>query len=111
MQLIAGTQSVGLGAVVVTHDAHLASWSDRVINLHDGHLVDEDAPDTAAQLVAPAATLVNGPGRESMSTSQLAPHVESRPPEGGAPARQAPLSAGHGASFAESGVSSSSSLP
>ena len=26
---------------MVTHDAHLASWSDRVVFLRDGRLVDQ----------------------------------------------------------------------
>ena len=53
MQLIADACSRGVAAIVVTHDAHLASWADQIINLHDGHLVDPDGPGTAALLVAP----------------------------------------------------------
>jgi len=34
----------GVAAVVVTHDAQLASWADRVIFLRDGQLVDQTAP-------------------------------------------------------------------
>ncbi len=33
-----------LGAVVVTHDAQLASWADRVVFLRDGRVVDRTAP-------------------------------------------------------------------
>ena len=35
----------GVAAVVVTHDAHLASWADRVVRLQDGRLVDYIVPD------------------------------------------------------------------
>jgi putative ABC transport system ATP-binding protein len=34
---------VAMAGVVVTHDAQLASWADRVIFLRDGHVVDETA--------------------------------------------------------------------
>jgi putative ABC transport system ATP-binding protein len=34
----------GLSAVVVTHDAQLASWADRVVFLRDGRVSDQTAP-------------------------------------------------------------------
>ncbi len=34
----------GLAAVVVTHDAQLASWADRVVFLRDGRIVDQTLP-------------------------------------------------------------------
>ena len=34
----------GLAAVVVTHDAQLASWADRVVFLRDGRIVDQTVP-------------------------------------------------------------------
>jgi putative ABC transport system ATP-binding protein len=34
----------GVAAVVVTHDAQLASWADRVVFLHDGRVTDQAAP-------------------------------------------------------------------
>jgi putative ABC transport system ATP-binding protein len=41
MRLILAACKRGVAAVMVTHDAHLASWADRVIFLRDGHVVDE----------------------------------------------------------------------
>jgi putative ABC transport system ATP-binding protein len=38
----------GVAAVVVTHDAHLASWADRVVSLCDGHLVEQVEPEPVA---------------------------------------------------------------
>ncbi|HMJ77835.1 MAG TPA: ABC transporter ATP-binding protein [Iamia sp.] len=34
----------GVAGVVVTHDAQLASWADRIVFLRDGHVVDQTAP-------------------------------------------------------------------
>ena len=34
----------GVAGVVVTHDAQLASWADRVVFLRDGRVVDQTAP-------------------------------------------------------------------
>jgi putative ABC transport system ATP-binding protein len=34
----------GMAAVVVTHDAQLASWADRVVFLRDGRIADQAAP-------------------------------------------------------------------
>jgi putative ABC transport system ATP-binding protein len=33
-----------MAAIVVTHDAQLASWADRVIFLRDGRVVDQTLP-------------------------------------------------------------------
>jgi putative ABC transport system ATP-binding protein len=37
-------KKAGMAAVVVTHDAQLASWADRVIFLRDGSVTDQTAP-------------------------------------------------------------------
>jgi putative ABC transport system ATP-binding protein len=34
----------GVAAVIVTHDAQLASWADRVVFIRDGRIVDQTAP-------------------------------------------------------------------
>ncbi len=37
-------KTAGMAAVVVTHDAHLASWADRVMFLRDGRVTDQAVP-------------------------------------------------------------------
>jgi putative ABC transport system ATP-binding protein len=37
-------KNAGMTAVVVTHDAQLASWADRVLFLRDGQVTDQTAP-------------------------------------------------------------------
>ena len=44
MRLLHEACKRGVAAVVVTHDAQLASWADRVVFLRDGALVDQTAP-------------------------------------------------------------------
>jgi putative ABC transport system ATP-binding protein len=44
MRLIRETCQDGVAGVVVTHDAQLASWADRVVFLRDGRVVDQTAP-------------------------------------------------------------------
>ena len=41
MQLIRNACKRGVAAVIVTHDAHLAAFADKVVFLHDGHTVDQ----------------------------------------------------------------------
>jgi putative ABC transport system ATP-binding protein len=44
MRLILAACRRGLAAIVVTHDAQLASWADRVVFLRDGRVVDQTVP-------------------------------------------------------------------
>jgi putative ABC transport system ATP-binding protein len=44
MRLIRTACQRGVAGVVVTHDAQLASWADRVVFLRDGRIVDQTAP-------------------------------------------------------------------
>jgi putative ABC transport system ATP-binding protein len=44
MRLIRAACHRGMAAVVVTHDAQLASWADRVVFLRDGRIVDQTLP-------------------------------------------------------------------
>jgi putative ABC transport system ATP-binding protein len=56
MRMILDACKRGVAAVVVTHDAHLASWADRVIFLRDGRSVDHVGTDLAdSSLAAPGA--------------------------------------------------------
>jgi putative ABC transport system ATP-binding protein len=55
MRLLHEACKRGVAAVVVTHDAQLASWADRVVFLRDGALVDQTAP-----LPGPESLLIPG---------------------------------------------------
>jgi putative ABC transport system ATP-binding protein len=34
----------GVAGIVVTHDAQLAAWADRIVFLRDGRVIDQTAP-------------------------------------------------------------------
>ncbi|PWR15208.1 macrolide ABC transporter ATP-binding protein [Micromonospora sicca] len=54
MRLLRAACRGGIAGVVVTHDAQLASWADRVVFIRDGRVVDETAPTTGPDtLLAP----------------------------------------------------------
>jgi len=44
MRMILSACHRGVAAVVVTHDAQLASWADRVVFIRDGRIVDQTVP-------------------------------------------------------------------
>ncbi len=44
MRLLRAACQRGVAGVVVTHDAQLASWADRVVFLRDGRVVDQTGP-------------------------------------------------------------------
>jgi putative ABC transport system ATP-binding protein len=55
MRLIRAACRRGVAGVVVTHDAQLASWADRVVFLRDGRVVDQTAPPAGPEsLLAPS---------------------------------------------------------
>jgi putative ABC transport system ATP-binding protein len=57
MRLIRAACQRGVAGVVVTHDAQLASWADRVVFLRDGRVVDQTAsPPGPESLLAPSRT-------------------------------------------------------
>jgi putative ABC transport system ATP-binding protein len=54
MRLIRAACQRGVAGVLVTHDAQLASWADRVVFLRDGRVVDQTAPSPGPEsLLAP----------------------------------------------------------
>jgi putative ABC transport system ATP-binding protein len=55
MRLIRSACQRGVAGVVVTHDAQLASWADRVVFLRDGRIVDQTSPPPGPEsLLAPS---------------------------------------------------------
>jgi putative ABC transport system ATP-binding protein len=44
MRLLRAACQRGVAGVIVTHDAQLASWADRVVFIRDGRVVDHTAP-------------------------------------------------------------------
>jgi putative ABC transport system ATP-binding protein len=56
MRLVRAACRGGVAAVVVTHDAQLASWADRVVFLRDGRVAGRTAP-------APGPGSLLAPGR------------------------------------------------
>ena len=54
MRLLRAACQRGVAGVVVTHDAQLASWADRVVFLRDGRIVDQTGmPPAVESLLAP----------------------------------------------------------
>src|ERR1700728_2752868 len=55
MRMILTACKRGVAAVIVTHDAQLASWADRVVFLRDGRVADQTmAPPSPESLLEPA---------------------------------------------------------
>jgi putative ABC transport system ATP-binding protein len=56
MRLLRAACKRGVAGVVVTHDAQLASWADRVVFLRDGRVVDQTTrPPGAESLLTPGS--------------------------------------------------------
>ena len=49
MRMILAACKSGVAAMVVTHDAQLAAWADRVVFLRDGKVVDQTVPPPSAE--------------------------------------------------------------
>jgi putative ABC transport system ATP-binding protein len=58
MRLLHAACKRGMAAVVVTHDAQLACWADRVVFLRDGRIADQTAPPAG-----PESLLAREPGQ------------------------------------------------
>ncbi len=58
MRLLRAACRSGVAGVVVTHEAQLASWADRIVFLRDGRVVDQTAP-----LAGPESLLAPGRSR------------------------------------------------
>ena len=57
MRMIRSTCERGVAGVVVTHDAQLASWADRVVFLRDGRVVDQTRPPAGPEVLLEADAL------------------------------------------------------
>ena len=56
MRLLRSACQEGVAGVVVTHDAQLASWADRIVFLRDGRIVDQTSPASGPEtLLSPQA--------------------------------------------------------
>ena len=51
----------GMTAIVVTHDAQLASWADRVIFIRDGHVTDQTLPVPGPESLFASSRAANSP--------------------------------------------------
>ncbi|MET0740090.1 MAG: ABC transporter ATP-binding protein [Candidatus Nanopelagicales bacterium] len=58
MRLLRTACKTGVAAVIVTHDAQMASWADRIVFLRDGRLVDQ-----TSSLPGPESLLARGSSR------------------------------------------------
>ena len=93
MRLLRAITRRGAAGVVVTHDAQLASWADRVVFLRDGRVVDQTgAPAGPESLLAGRSAVVSerepapAPGRRAVAALGVA----------AVPPRVAPAGAGAG---------------
>jgi putative ABC transport system ATP-binding protein len=62
MRLLRAACHRGVATVVVTHDAQLASWADRVVFIRDGRLIDQTVPPSPDSLLQ-SGQPQSGPGQ------------------------------------------------
>jgi len=70
MRLLHNACKRGVAAVVVTHDAQLASWADRVVFLRDGRVVDQTTPAPGPESLLGAGPGGRPPGAPRMGLGQ-----------------------------------------
>jgi putative ABC transport system ATP-binding protein len=63
MRLLLTVCRRGVATVVVTHDAQLASWADRVVFIRDGRLVDQTLPPSGPESLLPSGHPRSGPAQ------------------------------------------------
>ena len=107
MRLLRAATQRGVAGVVVTHEAQLASWADRVVFLRDGHVVDQTvAPPGPESLLAAGRSAMTtlaapvGAGRAAkrrrrrpprdrpLGLAHVPPRVAAAAPGGDAPRRR-----------------------
>ena len=82
MRMILAACKRGVAAVVVTHDAQLASWADRVVFLRDGRIVDQTVPPPSPESLLepdPANTMTHRRPRTARPTPSRRPTAGCRP--------------------------------
>ncbi len=57
IRLVRAACKRGVAGVIVTHDAQLAAWADRVVFLRDGRVVDHSAPTAGPETLLAGAPL------------------------------------------------------
>jgi putative ABC transport system ATP-binding protein len=63
MRLLLTACRRGVATVVVTHDAQLASWADRVVFIRDGRIVDQTLPPSGAESLLESGRPHSGPAQ------------------------------------------------
>jgi putative ABC transport system ATP-binding protein len=63
MRLVVAACRRGTAAMVVTHDAQLASWADRVVFIRDGRIVDQTLPPSGPESLLQSGHPRSGPGQ------------------------------------------------
>jgi len=57
MRMILAACKRGIGAVIVTHEAQLAAWADRVVFLRDGKVIDQTEPPPSPEALVQSSHL------------------------------------------------------
>ena len=94
MRLVRAACKRGVAGVMVTHDAQLASWADRVVFLRDGRVVDQTAPAAGPEsLLSPRRAMsdtthrrrARTAGRRALGLAPVPPRLAPAPADRAAP--------------------------